>query len=102
MILRTLLVIISYGCKVPAGIFVPSMAIGATFGRAVGILVEMLQQSKPDLYIFSSCEPDIPVRVQSLSLSVSGEVSSSPAFGLTFFKSVSHLAHMRFWVPLLL
>jgi len=26
-------VIISYGCKVPAGIFVPSMAIGATFGR---------------------------------------------------------------------
>jgi H+/Cl- antiporter ClcA len=40
--IRTLLVIVSYGCKVPAGIFVPSMAIGATFGRMVGILVKAL------------------------------------------------------------
>lgn len=41
-VLRTCLVIISYGCKVPAGIFVPSMAVGATFGRMVGILVKAL------------------------------------------------------------
>jgi H+/Cl- antiporter ClcA len=40
--IRTLLVIISYGCKVPAGIFVPSMAIGATFGRMIGIIVKAL------------------------------------------------------------
>lgn len=39
-IIRSLLVIISYGAKVPAGIFVPSMAVGATFGRAVSLLVE--------------------------------------------------------------
>lgn len=38
------LVVITYGCKVPAGIFVPSMAIGATFGRMVGILVKALYQ----------------------------------------------------------
>jgi chloride channel 3/4/5 len=36
-LMRTFLVIISYGCKVPAGIFVPSMAIGAYFGRMVGL-----------------------------------------------------------------
>lgn len=41
-VLRTGLVVISYGCKVPAGIFVPSMAVGATFGRMVGILVKAL------------------------------------------------------------
>lgn len=41
-VLRTVLVVISYGCKVPAGIFVPSMAVGATFGRMVGILVKAL------------------------------------------------------------
>ena len=39
-VLRTGLIIISYGAKVPAGIFVPSMAVGATFGRMVGILVK--------------------------------------------------------------
>lgn len=41
-VIRTFLVIISYGCKVPAGIFVPSMAVGATFGRMVGILVKAM------------------------------------------------------------
>lgn len=41
-IIRTGFVIISYGAKVPAGIFVPSMAIGATFGRMVGIIVKAL------------------------------------------------------------
>ncbi len=35
-------VIISYGCKVPAGIFVPSMAVGAAFGRMVGIIVKAM------------------------------------------------------------
>ncbi|SMN19383.1 similar to Saccharomyces cerevisiae YJR040W GEF1 Voltage-gated chloride channel localized to the golgi, the endosomal system, and plasma membrane, and involved in cation homeostasis [Maudiozyma saulgeensis] len=39
-LIRSLFVIISYGAKVPAGIFVPSMAIGATFGRAVSLIVE--------------------------------------------------------------
>lgn len=41
-VIRTCLVIVSYGCKVPAGIFVPSMAVGATFGRMVGILVKAM------------------------------------------------------------
>ncbi|KAJ4379804.1 glycerol ethanol, ferric requiring protein [Didymella sp. IMI 355093] len=58
--LRTLLVIISFGCKVPAGIFVPSMAIGAAFGRMVGILVEALHESFPASAFFSACLPDEP------------------------------------------
>ena len=40
--IRIGLVVITYGCKVPAGIFVPSMAIGATFGRMVGIFVKAM------------------------------------------------------------
>lgn len=59
-IFRILLVTISYGCKVPAGIFVPSMAIGASFGRMVGILVQTLHESFPDSQFFASCEPDVP------------------------------------------
>jgi len=43
-LIRTLLVIISYGAKVPAGIFVPSMAIGAYFGRLVGIIVKAIHK----------------------------------------------------------
>ncbi|KAK4985763.1 glycerol ethanol, ferric requiring protein [Elasticomyces elasticus] len=59
-ILRVFLVIISYGCKVPAGIFVPSMAIGASFGRMVGILVQALHESFPGSKFFAACEPDVP------------------------------------------
>ncbi|KAJ5607055.1 hypothetical protein N7537_003674 [Penicillium hordei] len=59
-VLRTGLVIISYGCKVPAGIFVPSMAVGASFGRMVGIMVQALHESFPQSAFFASCEPDVP------------------------------------------
>ncbi|KAJ4301706.1 glycerol ethanol, ferric requiring protein [Kalmusia sp. IMI 367209] len=59
-IIRTLLVVISFGCKVPAGIFVPSMAIGASFGRMVGIFVQYLHESFPDSAFFAACEPDVP------------------------------------------
>ncbi|UJO21187.1 putative chloride channel protein, partial [Fulvia fulva] len=59
-VLRIFLVIISYGCNVPAGIFVPSMAIGASFGRMVGILVQALHESFPDAAFFAACKPDVP------------------------------------------
>lgn len=59
-VLRFVLVILSYGCKVPAGIFIPSMAVGATFGRMVGILVKAVQTAFPSLSIFSSCPADRP------------------------------------------
>ncbi|KAB5588747.1 Chloride channel protein [Ceratobasidium theobromae] len=59
-VIRTMLVIISYGSKVPAGIFVPSMAIGATFGRMVGIIVKAMYTSHPTSSFFSTCKPDIP------------------------------------------
>lgn len=58
--LRFALVVLSYGAKVPAGIFIPSMAIGATFGRMVGILVKALQNAMPNATLFSVCHPDVP------------------------------------------
>ncbi|KAK1845946.1 voltage-gated chloride [Colletotrichum chrysophilum] len=59
-ILRVLLVIISYGCKVPAGIFVPSMAVGASFGRTVGIIVQAIHEANPTSAFFAACKPDEP------------------------------------------
>ncbi|POS84766.1 Clc chloride channel [Erysiphe pulchra] len=59
-VIRIFLVIISYGCKVPAGIFVPSMAIGASFGRTVGIIVQTLYETYPTSVFFAACQPDVP------------------------------------------
>ncbi|PQE21616.1 voltage gated chloride channel protein [Rutstroemia sp. NJR-2017a WRK4] len=51
---------ITFGLQVPAGIILPSMAIGALFGRAVGIVVEIWVHNFPQFYFFTSCEPDLP------------------------------------------
>ncbi|BGP42339.1 glycerol ethanol, ferric requiring protein [Rhodotorula kratochvilovae] len=59
-VIRTFLVIITYGCKVPAGIFVPSMAVGATFGRMVGILVKAMYRAHPTWSMFAACDPEKP------------------------------------------
>ncbi|KAI1431881.1 voltage gated chloride channel [Xylaria sp. CBS 124048] len=59
-LVRVFLVIISYGCKVPAGIFVPSMAIGASFGRTIGIIMQTIYHANPDSVFFSACPPDGP------------------------------------------
>ncbi|KAF7357806.1 Chloride channel protein [Mycena venus] len=59
-VIRIGLVVVSYGCKVPAGIFVPSMAIGATFGRMIGIMVKAMYTAYPTSGIFAFCDPDAP------------------------------------------
>lgn len=51
---------VTFGLQIPAGIILPSMAIGALYGRALGIAVEVLQRAYPKLIIFSSCEADVP------------------------------------------
>lgn len=67
-ILRTIGTIFSYGCKVPCGIFVPSMAIGATFGRMLGLIAKSWQSAYPDFFLFASCQPDVPVSIVHVTL----------------------------------
>ncbi|KAJ2959531.1 hypothetical protein NQZ79_g5033 [Umbelopsis isabellina] len=59
-VLRTAGTIFTYGCKVPCGIFVPSMAIGATFGRMLGLIAKSWQAAYPEFVLFASCQPDVP------------------------------------------
>jgi chloride channel 3/4/5 len=51
---------ITFGLQIPAGIILPSMAIGALTGRAVGIIMEIWQHNYPKFIAFHTCEPDIP------------------------------------------
>ncbi|KAI0047852.1 Cl-channel protein [Auriscalpium vulgare] len=52
----------TFGMMVPAGIFLPTIAIGASLGRAVGILTQGLYKAYPKAWIFSACPPDPSVR----------------------------------------
>lgn len=55
MVLKGLLTIITFGIKLPAGIFIPTLAVGACFGRIVGLLVQYVQWTHPELGFFSWC-----------------------------------------------
>ena len=55
MVLKGLLTIITFGIKLPAGIFIPTLAVGACFGRIVGLLVQYVQWTQPELGFFSWC-----------------------------------------------
>lgn len=51
---------VTFGLQIPAGIILPSMAIGALVGRAVGILMEMWVRGHPRFLPFAEqCEPDL-------------------------------------------
>ncbi|KAG2012421.1 hypothetical protein GB937_007252 [Aspergillus fischeri] len=50
----------TFGLDIPAGIILPSVAIGALYGRAFGTMFKMWQNAYPNFFFFSSCEPDVP------------------------------------------
>ncbi|KAJ1828774.1 glycerol ethanol, ferric requiring protein [Coemansia sp. RSA 2599] len=52
--------VLAYGCKVPCGIFVPSMAIGASFGRMLGAIAQEMHRAHPKWALFAQCAPDTP------------------------------------------
>ncbi|XP_078601546.1 H(+)/Cl(-) exchange transporter 4-like isoform X1 [Branchiostoma floridae x Branchiostoma japonicum] len=52
LILKGILTIFTFGMKVPAGLFIPSMAVGAIAGRLIGTGVEQLAFNFPDWILF--------------------------------------------------
>ena len=51
---------VTFGLQIPAGILLPSMAIGALYGRVVGLVMEVWQNRHPNFIAFSACETDRP------------------------------------------
>ncbi|KAJ2614036.1 Structural maintenance of chromosomes protein 3 [Coemansia sp. RSA 1365] len=59
-VLRVLLTSVACGLAVPAGMFTPSMATGASIGRALGMVIQALYENHPTWRLFSACRPDVP------------------------------------------
>ncbi|KAF7587527.1 hypothetical protein BBP40_007086 [Aspergillus hancockii] len=51
---------VTFGLDLPAGIILPSVAIGSLYGRALGTTFKMWQEAYPKFFLFGNCEPDIP------------------------------------------
>lgn len=59
-IIKAVLTIITFGIKVPAGIYVPSMVVGGLAGRFVGHLVQLFALRFADSGLFGHCDPTGP------------------------------------------
>ncbi|KAK7207750.1 putative voltage-gated chloride channel [Myxozyma melibiosi] len=47
----------TFGTSIPSGVMMPSMTVGACYGRAFGILMESWQRNHPDMIFFRSSRP---------------------------------------------
>ncbi|KAK0164846.1 hypothetical protein PV328_003417 [Microctonus aethiopoides] len=53
LILKLVMTIFTFGIKVPCGLFIPSLCLGAIVGRIVGIGMEQLAYNYPHIWMFS-------------------------------------------------
>lgn len=58
MVTKAFLTIVTFGIKVPAGIFIPSLGVGACAGRIMGLVIQWLQYQKLGAKLFPICTKD--------------------------------------------
>ncbi|KAJ8328947.1 hypothetical protein O5D80_002909 [Batrachochytrium dendrobatidis] len=56
LVTKLVLMIFTFGIKVPAGLFVPSMVVGACAGRILGVFGLYVQAMYPTSWVFSFCQ----------------------------------------------
>ncbi|OAA32028.1 chloride channel protein 3 [Moelleriella libera RCEF 2490] len=55
LFIKGFLTVITFGIKVPAGIYIPSMVVGGLMGRIIGHLVQWFVLAAPEWAIFGNC-----------------------------------------------
>jgi chloride channel 3/4/5 len=66
MLVKGTLTVVTFGIKVPAGIFIPTLGVGACAGRVLGIAMQWLQLNYPNLGVFEVCKGDLDCIVPGL------------------------------------
>ncbi|EEP75920.1 CLC channel protein [Uncinocarpus reesii 1704] len=54
-VIKAFLTIVTFGIKVPAGIYVPSMVVGGLMGRTIGHIAQYFVVHYPNSFLFGSC-----------------------------------------------
>jgi chloride channel 3/4/5 len=54
-VVKLVLTIFTYGLRVPSGLFIPSMGVGACIGRAIGIAMQQWHDAAPDAAMWNEC-----------------------------------------------
>lgn len=83
---------ITFGCAVPGGIFLPSLIIGAITGRIIGLIMQYLTLTYPGAWPFTACELDLATRGECIIPGVYAIVGAAAGLaGVTRTTSKSHV-----------
>ncbi|KAJ6499237.1 chloride channel [Mycena sanguinolenta] len=105
MIVKTALTIVTFGIKVPAGIFIPTLGVGACAGRILGIGMQWMQHRNPNARLFRACEGDLSCIIPGLYAMVGAASTLSGVTRTTISLSVIMFEltdSMTYTVPLML
>lgn len=66
MVVKAALTVVTFGIKVPAGIFIPTLGVGALAGRMLGIGAQWAQWKFPNSGVFAACGGDMDCVIPGL------------------------------------
>ena len=66
MMVKAILTVITFGIRLPAGIFIPTLGVGACAGRIIGIGIKWFQMRYPDIALFSPCKGDTDCKLTAV------------------------------------
>ncbi|KAI0047762.1 hypothetical protein FA95DRAFT_1589022 [Auriscalpium vulgare] len=105
LIVKAALTVVTFGIKLPAGIFIPTLGVGACAGRIVGIAVQYAQWRAPDSPMFASCGGDLSCIIPGLyamvgaAAALSGVTRTTVSLAVIMFELTDTLTYA---VPVML
>lgn len=105
LIVKAALTVVTFGIKVPAGIFIPTLGVGACAGRIVGLLVQYARWRWPTAPVFASCRENTPCVIPGLyamvgaAAALSGVTRTTVSLAVIMFELTDTLTYA---VPVML
>ncbi|OSD06985.1 hypothetical protein PYCCODRAFT_1431167 [Trametes coccinea BRFM310] len=105
LLVKGALTIVTFGIKVPAGIFIPTLGVGACAGRILGILIQWAQYSYPNSAAFAVCKGDLNCVIPGLyamvgaAATLSGVTRTTVSLAVIMFELTDTLTYA---VPVML
>jgi chloride channel 3/4/5 len=105
MVVKAALTVVTFGIKLPAGIFIPTLGVGACAGRIVGLAVQYAHWRWPTAPVFSPCKANTSCVIPGLyamvgaAATLSGVTRTTVSLAVIMFELTDTLTYA---VPVML
>lgn len=96
LLIKIFLAVITFGCRIPGGIFLPILIIGGIAGRMIGLSMQHLVMTYPDTWSFNVCSAEIASDQQCIIPGIYAMVGA--AASLTGMTRTTGKIHITFYI----